>query len=147
MTVSRERWWTGFDTRTSALELPDASFDLILSFEVLEHVPLLTPPRRARALYQAGGRALPDGAVRDDRESNEERAVLQEDGSIEHLLPPEMHGNPVDPDAGALCYRYYGWQVMDDLRSAGFSRAEAWFYWSRRFGYLGDTNSIVVAWR
>jgi hypothetical protein len=61
------------------------------------------------------------------------------------MLPPEIHGNPVDPEGGALCFRYFGWRLIEDLRRAGFRSAEVWFYWSRELGYLGDTNAIIVA--
>jgi SAM-dependent methyltransferase len=128
------------------LSFPSASFDLIVSFEVLEHVPFeqAALSEFARCLKPSGTLFL-TAPFRDDRVDNEVRAVLRDEGSIEHLLPPEIHGNPVDPDGGALCFRYFGWRLLDDLRAAGFSDSEVWFYWSRRYGYLGDTNSIIVA--
>lgn len=128
------------------LSFPDGSFDLILSFEVLEHVP-----HEKRAFAELARCLKPSGTLfitvpfRDDLEAHEVRALLREDGTIQHLMPAEYHGNPVDREGGALCFRYYGWRLLDDLREAGFSDAEVWFYWSRRYGYLGNTNSIIVA--
>ncbi len=73
------------------------------------------------------------------------RARLLDNGQIEHLLPPEYHGNPVDPEGGALCYRYFGWSVLDELRAVGFREVEVWSYWSRFFAYLGDPQTVIVA--
>ena len=128
------------------LSFDDEAFDFILSFEVLEHVP-----REKRALAELARCLSPSGVLvltapfHEDRDSHEVRAVLHEDGTVEHLLPPEYHGNPVDPEGGSLCFRYFGWSLMDDLRDAGFAEAEVLFYWSRNLGYLGDTNAIIVA--
>jgi SAM-dependent methyltransferase len=128
------------------LSFPDDSFDLIVSFEVLEHVPDADAALRelARCL-RPGGTLFLTAPFRDTAQDNEVRAVLAEDGAITHVLPPEIHGNPIDPANGALCFRYFGWQVLDDLRAVGFAEAEVWFYWSRLYGYLGDTNSVIVA--
>jgi SAM-dependent methyltransferase len=127
------------------LSFQDAAFDLIVSFEVLEHVPVeqVALSELARCL-KSGGTLFLTAPFRDDLEDNEVRAVLRDDGTIEHVLPPEIHGNPLDPD-GALCFRYFGWRLLDELRAANFADVEVWFYWSRRYGYLGDTNSIIVA--
>jgi SAM-dependent methyltransferase len=55
------------------------------------------------------------------------RARLREDGSIEHLEPEEIHGDPVS--GGVLCFYHFGWDLLDALREAGFRRAE----WIRSF--------------
>ncbi|HJQ35762.1 MAG TPA: methyltransferase domain-containing protein [Thermoanaerobaculia bacterium] len=128
------------------LSFPDDSFDLIVSFEVLEHVPdaAAALSELARCL-RPGGTLFLTAPFRDTAPENEVRAVLADDGAITHFLPPEIHGNPIDPANGALCFRYFGWQLLDDLRAVGFAETEVWFYWSRRYGYLGDTNSVIVA--
>ena len=73
------------------------------------------------------------------------RARLEPDGTITHLEPPEYHGNPIDPENGALCFRYFGWDITHMLQEAGFTDVSLHFYWSRRLGYLGPTNSVIVA--
>jgi Methyltransferase domain len=128
------------------LSFPDKSFDLIISLEVLEHVPF--PDRAFRELRRClrdGGAALITAPFKDTRAHDEIRAQLKESGEIEHLMEPEYHGNPVDPEGGALCFRYFGWDILERLRDVGFSQAEIVFYWSRKFGYLGNTNAIIVA--
>lgn len=50
------------------------------------------------------------------------RARLRGDGSIEHLEEPEYHGDPVDPE-GVLAFYSFGWDLLDAVRSAGFSEA------------------------
>ena len=129
-----------------ALSFADESLDLILSFDVLEHVP--DHPRAlaefARCL-RPGGRLLLTAPFSETSAEHQVRAVLQPDGTILHLTEPEYHGNPVDAEGGSLCFRYFGWRLLDDLRAAGFEVAEGLFYWSAQFGYLGRTNNIFIA--
>ena len=73
------------------------------------------------------------------------RAVMREGGEIQHLLEPEFHGNPLDMERGSLCFRYFGWQILDELRGAGFVDAEVVSYWSRELRYFGDPQFIVTA--
>ena len=72
-----------------------------------------------------------------------DRARVRADGTLEHLLPPEIHGNPLDA-AGSLCMRYLGLGVLDRLRAIGFSDALCRFYWSRDYGYLGAGQNVMV---
>lgn len=127
------------------LSFPDGSLDMILSFDVLEHVP---DERRAFAelwrCLRPGGALLFTAPFREDLHDHQIRAILRPDGTIDHLMEPEYHGNPVDPEGGSLCFRYYGWKLMDDLRACGFVDSEGIFYWSSRFGYLGATSSLFV---
>ncbi|MBR0650843.1 class I SAM-dependent methyltransferase [Roseomonas terrae] len=128
------------------LSFPDAGLDLILSFDVLEHVP---DARQALAEFwrclKPGGSLLFTAPFREDLHSHLVRAVLRPDGSIEHLMEPEFHGNPVDPEGGSLCFQYFGWKIIEDLSAVGFSDAEGLFYWSAQFMYLGGANSVFIA--
>jgi SAM-dependent methyltransferase len=121
-----------------------SSFDLVVSLDVLEHVP---DHRRALAEF---ARVLAPGGVlflscpfRVDLAANLVRAVVRPDGSVEHLEPPEYHGNPIDPE-GALAFHHFGWELLADLRGAGFPDARLYLYWSREWGYLGDTLLVLV---
>lgn len=129
-----------------ALSFEDASFDFVLSFDVLEHVP---DHERAFAEFfrclRPGGRLLFTAPFRPDMECHDVRAVLEPGGRIVHLTEPEYHGNPVDPEGGALTFRYFGWQTLQELRTAGFQGATALNYWSRDLAYLGDPQFIFVA--
>lgn len=128
-----------------ALSFPDASFDFIVSFDVFEHMP---DYRRAfaeclRCLAPGGGLlfSVPFAA---DAEDNIVRARIGPDGALEHLLPPEYHGDPVN-DAGCLCFYHFGWAMLDELRAAGFTDAAAHLYWSEAFGYLGHEQILFSA--
>jgi hypothetical protein len=80
-----------------------------------------------------------------DQYDNIIRARLHPNGEIEHFMPPEYHGNPVDMEQGALCYRYYGWEVLDNLCQIGFVDCRAIVYWSREQGYLGGNQFLFAA--
>jgi|SRR5450759_4509614 hypothetical protein len=66
-------------------------------------------------------------------------------GRREHHLPAEYHGNPVDPGGGALCFRYLGWELLDKLRTIGFSLIWALAYWSGEQSYLGKEKFLFMA--
>lgn len=119
------------------LTFPDNSLDHILSFDVFEHVP-----EYAKALQEClrclkpGGMLMFTVPFRLDSHAHLERARLTEKGEVEHLLPAEYHGDPLSSE-GCLCFRHFGWVLLDELRAIGFVRVAAYLYWSDQLGYLG----------
>jgi SAM-dependent methyltransferase len=114
------------DLDVTALALDSASLDAIASFDVLEHVPDYTAALAefARCL-RPGGTLVLTAPFNPHTEQTVVRARLADDGSIEHLLPPEIHGDPLSD--GVLCWYHFGWDVLDRCRDAGFDEA-AWHY-------------------
>jgi hypothetical protein len=117
-----------------ALSYDDASFDIVVTSETLEHVPdyelALAETRR---VLRGGGRhvftvpLLPGTATT--------RRAKRVDGDLVHLAPPEHHGRSSRPLVGCLsprradllCYTDFGLDIVDDLRAAGFE-PELHFY-------------------
>jgi SAM-dependent methyltransferase len=128
------------------LSFEDDAFDVVLSFDVLEHVADAESSfRECLRCLKPGGVLLFTAPFTVDREEYTIRAVRKADGSIEHLAEPEYHGNPIDPEGGSLCFRYFGWRLLADLESYGFDDPHAVLYWSRDLGYLGAEQILFVA--
>lgn len=128
----------------TALDLPADSFHYAISCDVLEHVPD----------YRAALSELKRILVRDgsliftvpfawDQAETRVRARIGPDGEVEHLLEPEYHGDPNCP-GGILAFYNYGWSLLEDIRTAGFSAAEALRVWSPMHGVLGQ-HWVIVA--
>lgn len=130
----------------TALTFADNSFDHILSFDVLEHVnddmAALTEVHRC---LRPGGTFLFTAPFAKNRPEKLIRAQMHPDGSIEHILPPEYHGNPIDPENGSLCFRYFAWDLIEDMKKVGFKNPRALNYWSRDYAYLGGEQFIFLA--
>jgi SAM-dependent methyltransferase len=128
----------------TALSFRNAQFDVVLSFDVFEHVPNFESAfaECARALKPSGFMLF---SVPFDlhAEHNLIRARLLPDGSIHHLLEPEYHGNPLSPE-GSLAFQCFGWEMLDQVRNAGFAAAFALLYWSRDLGYRKRETSDVL---
>ena len=129
----------------TCLTFADESFDCIGSFDVLEHVP---DYRRALAEFhrclRPGGRLLMTVPFDLSLPQTRVRAVLEQDGSIRHLLPAEYHGDPLSP-GGVLCFYHFGWSFLDDLRDAGLAEANLAFFWSKQLGHLGGYQFVITA--
>lgn len=129
-----------------ALSFADASFDVLMSFDVLEHVPDNAAAFREIArVLRPGGRLVLTIPFTADRHETTVRAEMQPGGAIVHHLPVEMHGNPTDPINGALCFRHYGWDALDDLRAVGFTDVAAHLYHSADLGHRGDHQLLISA--
>jgi len=115
------------------LDFADASLDAIGSFDVLEHVPDYAAALRefARCL-RVQGRLVLTVPFSDNRRDTLVRARLGDDGVVEHLCEPEMHGDPVA--GGVLCFYHFGWDLLDAARAAGFRHAHWNRTWSPREG-------------
>lgn len=127
------------------LSFADGSLDLIVSNEVLEHVP---HPGQAFAecarVLRPGGRMIvtipfsagaPDSVV---------RAKMTKGGQIRYLMDAVYHGNPIS-DEGSLVYTDYGWDVLDMIRGCGFRDVWVDVYHSPQFGHYGDNLFVFEA--
>lgn len=134
-----------FNQDLTSLSFTDESFDVVLSFDCFEHMPDFDLGMREVArVLKPGGRMMWSVPFRSDLDSNLVRATHSDDGEILHHEPPEYHGDPVNT-AGCLCYTHFGWQMLDQVKNCGYSKAYAVVYWSDVFGYLGTENFIFVA--
>lgn len=133
----------GIDITASGL--PDSSFDIVLSGDVLEHVPDLDAALRdtARILVQ-GGRLIASFPF-SFQEDTEIKARLK-DGAIEYLTAPEYHGNPMNPGDGSLVFQIPGWAILAAAKRAGFADACMVFWSSMERGFVGGPGmaGIVV---
>lgn len=122
-------------------------FDAVVSFDVLEHVPdYRSALRECARVLRPGGALLLSVPFRSDSEDHLVRARLADDGTVEHLMEPEYHGDPLDPE-GCLAFYQFGWRLLDEMLELGFSRSAAHLYWSREYAYLGGSQLIFTAWK
>lgn len=127
-----------------ALSFDDASIGLIVSNDVLEHVPLVDKAiAECARILQPGGSMIATIPFQIEREASQVRARLGEDG-IEHLLPPAYHGDPLSAD-GILVFHDFGWDLLDVFRRAGFASIDCEFYASAEFGHLGSGQLVFWA--
>lgn len=127
------------------MSFDDGSLSHILSFDVFEHVPDYTKGfEECYRVLNAEGNILWTVPFIRQSKDNIVRATIQDDGPIEHLLEPEYHGDPVNPD-GVLCYYHFGWELLSQVRQIGFKDVYACLFWSDAFGYLGSESLIFVA--
>jgi SAM-dependent methyltransferase len=125
-----------------ALSFADNSFDLCTSTDVFEHVA-----DDYKGFVQIA-RVLKPGGVfiftvpLTGGEATIERARVTQSGSIEHLLPPEYHGDPVGQSGRILALRNYGNDIVERLCQAGFSGAEII---QPRQHWFGSGRAVVVA--
>lgn len=129
------------------LSFEDESLDYCLSFDCFEHMP--NPSDAFRSCYsklKKGGGLFWSVPFALQEEKNIQRAKKDELGNIIHILPPEYHGDPLRKE-GALSYYIFGWEMLDQVRDAGFKDVYALLYWSQKFGYLGALQSAFFAFK
>jgi 2-polyprenyl-3-methyl-5-hydroxy-6-metoxy-1,4-benzoquinol methylase len=130
----------------TGLSFASESFDGVVTFDVLEHIPEYRKAiRECVRVLRPGGFLL--FTVPFDGGSGETviRARVRADGQIEHLLPPQFHGDPLGGTEGCLCFQIFGWDIIAELRANGFADPAAYYYWSRELAYLGGDQMLFIA--
>lgn len=107
------------------LSFKDNSFDMVLCFEDLEHIPdYQAAIRELYRITSEEGVLLISVPFNKMSPTNIERASVNTNGEIVHHMEPEYHGDPV-AKTGILCFRHYGWEFLDELRNLGFKTVTA----------------------
>ncbi len=125
------------------LSFGDNSFDALLSFDVLEHVP-----DYRKALQEFYRVLKPGGIVLWSApfcfaEQTEVRATLTENGQIEHHMLPDYHGDPLT-DEGVLCFQSFGMDILREMEVLGFVETRVCAFSNLAFAYLGG-NILFAA--
>jgi SAM-dependent methyltransferase len=93
------------------LSFEDDSLDLVMHFDVLEHVPdWQRSLHECRRVLRVGGTLVFTTPFYNFLENNIVRAKIV-NGNVMHLLPPGYHGNPVS-NQGALVFIHPSWEVF-----------------------------------
>lgn len=131
------------------LTFSDNSFDVVISQDVLEHIfdYKKAISEMARVL-RPGGLLFMTVPFVLNQYDHLKKADKDAQGNLTFLEEPEYHGDPLNPENGVLCYRYYGWKLLDQLQELGFQSAEIRDVWSQKNGHLGSHGlQIIVAYR
>jgi SAM-dependent methyltransferase len=125
-----------------ALTFPDASLDLLITQDVLEH--LLNPERAVAEIARVlrpGGAHVFTVPIFSGRQTLV-RAIPSESG-VEHLLPPDYHGNPVDPN-GSLVVREWGDDLVDFISLTTGLPTEVHRLHDRHRGLDGEFLEVLI---
>jgi len=118
------------------LSFASASFDFVITQDVFEHIAdYKTAFLESRRVLNSNGCLAFTIPFFPGQFETEVRVRVLPDGNLEHILPPEHHGNPLG--GGSLCFQHFGWDMLDQLRAAGFSQATAHLYWGPWQGHFG----------
>jgi SAM-dependent methyltransferase len=126
------------------LSFANTCFDLVTCTDVFEHVAddAAGFAEVLRVLRPAGVFAftVPLGA---DDAMTVERARRRSDGSIEHLLPPEYHGDRLRGSGRVLSFRDYAGDLPQRLLRAGFASAKVVRLPAQQ--WWGRARAVIVA--
>jgi SAM-dependent methyltransferase len=128
-----------------AMTFPDASFDLVVTLDVMEHVNQPdTVLREVRRTLRPGGAYLFTVPTYKGKVASERRAHYREDGSVEHMAEPEYHGNPVS-DAGSLVTFHYGYDFAELIHAWSGFEVEVMRFHDHRHGVIGEFTEVYLA--
>ncbi|WP_147281676.1 class I SAM-dependent methyltransferase [Dyella solisilvae] len=104
-----------------SLSFANNSLRLLVHNDILEHIPdyrqAISESHRALIV---GGATIFTCPFFVEREETLIRARMNEDGTLRHFETPEFHGDPLNSSEGILAFYHHGWDLLDDLRAAGF---------------------------
>ncbi len=121
------------------LSFNEEEFDAVISCDVLEHVvDYKKAISEAHRVLRRGGVFLFSVPFRQDQYKDEIRTIIQ-NGKMQYLMPPEIHGNPIDPVGGALVFTIPGWEMVEYCQKI-FRDISVILFCSEEKGYIGNPS-------
>jgi SAM-dependent methyltransferase len=134
---TRERIFPVQHQDLTGLTFPSDAFDVVITIEVLEHIPDM---RRALAevarVLRPGGIMLSTFPFAWNSPTSRRKARLDGDKIIHLVDTPEFHGDPMR-NQGILVFQIPGWDIVELAKDAGFANAGFVFYSSAIGGIVG----------
>lgn len=125
------------------LTFDESSLEIILCFDVLEHVPNYRAALAEFYRVLSKGGQLVLSVPFSHAQKTLVRATHDADGNIHHHVEPCYHGDPLSPQ-GVLSYYDFGMDLLDEMRQAGFQECFMACYYSEKWAYLNE-NVVFVA--
>lgn len=125
------------------LSFPDRSLEAVLCFDVLEHVPDYRRALREFFRVLVAGGQLVLSVPFSFQYQTVVRAVPGPSGSVQHLVEPCYHGDPLSAQ-GVLSYYDFGMDLLRELRGAGFTESFLLCYHSLEWGYPNENVAFVA---
>jgi SAM-dependent methyltransferase len=124
----------------------DASFDSVLSQDVMEHVfePATAYREIFRTLRPGGAYIHTFPITKSQVVAMIDLSVRDPDGTVRHLIDsPQYHGNPVSK-LGSLVTKSYGYDIGQKIAEWTPFDVEITRYWDRNVGIIGSFTEVVV---
>lgn len=126
------------------LSFKDGELELILSSDVLEHMPA---PYKAHAeifrTLKMGGKHIFTVPYDPSSPTDDCRAELHGD-EVRLMKPPLYHGDPIRPDEGVLVWFIFGREMIQRLEAIGFE-VQTLLLHAPKEGIIGDGAIVFVA--
>jgi glycosyltransferase involved in cell wall biosynthesis/ubiquinone/menaquinone biosynthesis C-methylase UbiE len=124
------------------LTFPDHSFDIFITQDVLEHVldPAAAFREISRVLRPGGAHVFTVPLYRRDKSVARARRKMEE---VEHLMPPEYHGNPID-SSGSLVVTEFGRDMLQFIRDTTGMHTDVFSPKNRKNGLDGEFLDVFV---
>lgn len=122
------------------------SFDLVLCSELLEHVNSLELAfHEILRVLKPGGSLLATFPMAFGQYASIDKTRCNSTTrEVELVAEADFHGDPLPPQEGALVLRIPGWEVLEQARAAGFSKAVIHGIASWKYGVLGGDLACVL---
>jgi SAM-dependent methyltransferase len=122
----------------------DESIDYVLSSDVVEHIPhYLDAMSETYRILRFGGAHVFTVPFYHHRFTVERRSAMHPDGSVEHMMKPWYHGDPLRPE-GVLCFNVFAPELLVELEKIGFEAQLLRIHDPLR-GMLGFNGIVIVA--
>jgi SAM-dependent methyltransferase len=128
----------------AAQTFPDASFDLVISMDVMEHVN--EPDRCLQEIWRTlkpRGAYLFTAPTYKENVKSERAARFFADGRVEHYREPEYHGNPIDL-AGALVTFRYGYDLPELIHAWAPFDVRVYRFHDHTHGVIGEFTEVYL---